>query len=311
MLLHRLQAHRDLLARKRLAGSLDIRTPEDLPVIERENMPAAPIRSPAIDKALGDFGAAMHSGMLDEMKRAAKSVVDATSAYYRISGVPVFAHEPVPWQLIKEVLPVEQLTPGEHTKQAVGRFVDLFHDSVKPMLMDQLMRQLNGGGQQFGPDRDGPPFNAESNLGVTEGGARTVPLSHAKYESLVDELGYEAKSGEQNDTAKEYLAAENKEKKSERYRTGEIIARLPDQDGDGEYIFIIEIYEPHVFKGKIPEEIKNHPKAIHMDDGSVVLPKGRYHLPARDDDRDGRPDGMSIAPIGGPMSGRDDGRRNA
>ena len=145
MMLRRSQAYPDLWERKRFTGPLDIRAPEDRPVVEQQNAPAAPIRSPLIDKALGDFGKAMHSGVVDEMKRSAKDVVDATSAYFRMSGVPTFAHDPVPPQLIKHALPVELLDPGEHTKQAVGHFVDVFEDSVKPMLREQVMRHLEGG----------------------------------------------------------------------------------------------------------------------------------------------------------------------
>ncbi|MEQ1863764.1 MAG: hypothetical protein ABL996_03830 [Micropepsaceae bacterium] len=148
MMLRRSQALPYVWERKRFTGPLDIRTPEDRPVVEQQKTPAAPIRSPAIDKALGDFGEAMRSGLVDAMKHAARSVVDATSAYYRMSGVPTFAHEPVPWQLIEHALPVEHLAAGEHTVQAVGHFVDVFEGSVKPMLIDQISRQMKRGSER-------------------------------------------------------------------------------------------------------------------------------------------------------------------
>lgn len=145
MMLRRSEALPDLRERKRFAGPLDIRAPEDHAVVEQQKAPAAPIWSPAIKRALGDFGTAMRSGVVDEMKRAARDVVDATSAYYRISGVPTFAHDPVPWQLIEHALPIEELAPGEHTERAVGRFIDVFDDAVKPMLRGQMMRHLERG----------------------------------------------------------------------------------------------------------------------------------------------------------------------
>ncbi|MCE9521207.1 MAG: hypothetical protein K8S25_02095 [Alphaproteobacteria bacterium] len=87
----------------------------------------------------------MQSGIKDAVAASTKKIVDATSAYFRMSGVPTFAHDPVPPQLIKAVLPAEHLAPGEHTAMAAHRFVDLFENSVKPMLREQVSKHLGRG----------------------------------------------------------------------------------------------------------------------------------------------------------------------
>ena len=66
MMMRPSNAYFDLLNRKKFTGPLDIRTPEDRLVVEQQNAPAAPIWSPAIKTALGEFGKAMHSGVVDE-----------------------------------------------------------------------------------------------------------------------------------------------------------------------------------------------------------------------------------------------------
>ncbi|MBP6014451.1 MAG: hypothetical protein KBA31_19640 [Alphaproteobacteria bacterium] len=111
-------------------------------VVEQERDGDKPIWSPAIGKALEVFGAAARRGVEDDVKRAAKDVVDATSAYFRLGGVPVFAHNPVPPQLIQDVLPVFHLMLGEPVKRAVDRFVGVFDESVRPLLIEQVRKQL-------------------------------------------------------------------------------------------------------------------------------------------------------------------------
>ncbi|MCE9521205.1 MAG: hypothetical protein K8S25_02085 [Alphaproteobacteria bacterium] len=146
MIMSRLQTLADPLGRKKFTGPLDIRAPEDHLVMEHKRQEEAPITSPAIEASLEDFDAAMRSGMKDAVAASTKKIVDATSAYFRMSGVPTFAHDPVPPQLIKAVLPAEHLAPGEHTAMAAHRFVDLFEDCVKPMLREQVMRHVGSSG---------------------------------------------------------------------------------------------------------------------------------------------------------------------
>ncbi|MCE9521198.1 MAG: hypothetical protein K8S25_02050 [Alphaproteobacteria bacterium] len=142
MIMSRLQTLADPLGRKKFTGPLDIRAPEDHLVMEHKRQEAAPITSPAIEASLEDFDAAMRSGLKDAVAASTKKIVDATSAYFRMSGVPTFAHDPVPPQLIKAILPAEHLAPGERTAMAAHRFVDLFEDSVKPMLREQVAKHL-------------------------------------------------------------------------------------------------------------------------------------------------------------------------
>jgi hypothetical protein len=150
-------AYFDLLERKKFKGPLDIRVPEDHLATNHEREADEPIWSPAIGKALEELNSAVRSGIESEAKNAARGVVEATSAYYRMSGVPTFAHDPVPWQLIKHALPSDQMKPGPQSQYAIGRFVNLFDDSVKPMLNEQVKRYLEGGAAR----RMSPP-SAES-----------------------------------------------------------------------------------------------------------------------------------------------------
>ena len=177
MLLRRENAYPDVWERKTFKGPLDIRAPEDHLAVDPAHSDGHTITSPAINSALIDFDEAMKSGMQDAVKRAARDVVDATSAYFRMSGVPTFAHDPVPPQLIKAALPPEHLAPGEHTSIAVDRFVDLFDDSVKPVLKEQVARHLergdartstapNDGGRDAGAANSSVPRGALNQQGV-------------------------------------------------------------------------------------------------------------------------------------------------
>lgn len=144
MLLRKRGSHADFIAGIPFKGPLDLRVPEDRYGEEQAREKDRPIWSPAIGKAVSDFVRAAESGRREDLRRAAREVVDATSAYYRVSGVPLHAHDPIPAQLIERLLPIKQLVPGEQTRQAVGRFVDLFDDSVKRLLHSQVMRHLDG-----------------------------------------------------------------------------------------------------------------------------------------------------------------------
>jgi hypothetical protein len=143
MMLRRLQATPVPWERKKFAGPLDIRAPEDHLVPEQERTRNQPIWSVAIGKALEELNFAARGQIESEMKRVAKGVVDATSSYFRMSGVPAFAHDPVPPQLIRDALPVEHLEPGDVMEHAVDRFVDLFDESIRPSLRNQVIKQLH------------------------------------------------------------------------------------------------------------------------------------------------------------------------
>jgi murein DD-endopeptidase MepM/ murein hydrolase activator NlpD len=121
-------------------GPLDLRAPEDQNV--GANGDEMPVWSPAIRQAMSEFQRATARRDLGEMKRAATNVVDATAAYYKMSGVPLFAHDPVPPQLLAEMLPPERLSEGATAARAAANFVELFDDSVKPMLKMQVGKLL-------------------------------------------------------------------------------------------------------------------------------------------------------------------------
>ena len=59
------------------------------------------IRSPAIDRAINDWNDAKEQSNSQALRMASKALVDATSAAFKLQGIPTFAHPVLPPQFVK------------------------------------------------------------------------------------------------------------------------------------------------------------------------------------------------------------------
>jgi hypothetical protein len=134
MLLTRPFVASDALKRKRPTGSPDIRAPEDRMVARDDGEEHAPISSPEIEKAIVNWVTARRHGDEEELKRAGREVVDATAGYYRAGGMPLFAHHPLPPQLVEAEVRAAQ---GGVTADTLRRFVGLFDGPVQRAVRQQ------------------------------------------------------------------------------------------------------------------------------------------------------------------------------
>lgn len=100
------------------------------------------VHSPAIDSAIADWSDAKQSGDEGALRTAAKAVVDATAATYRLQGVPVFAHPVLPPQFVKAETGSLNGLRADQRKTAVSALLDKFDQSARPMAAQQLMAGL-------------------------------------------------------------------------------------------------------------------------------------------------------------------------
>lgn len=100
------------------------------------------IRSPAIDQAIDDWNVAKEEGDENGLRSAAKSIVDATSAAFRLQGVPLYAHPVLPPQFVAaEATSIARL-PQDRQRTAVAALLDKFDPSVKPGGTQQFARHI-------------------------------------------------------------------------------------------------------------------------------------------------------------------------
>jgi hypothetical protein len=100
------------------------------------------IRSPAVDRAIGDWTAAKEQGDESGLRAAAKSIVHATSAAFRLRGVPAYAHPVLPPQFVKAEAAAMAHLPRDHQKAIVSALLDKFDPSAKPGGTQQFVTQL-------------------------------------------------------------------------------------------------------------------------------------------------------------------------
>jgi hypothetical protein len=143
MLLKRALSPFDMPRREGFRGPLDIRAPEDQFVSDEAMDDDAPVWSEGIRNALINWDTAKRSLKPEEQKRAANEVVAATAAHFNMSGVPAFAHHPLPPQLVAAELEDARGVPEHDRAGLVDRLVDLFDDSTKPAVKQQIMRYLD------------------------------------------------------------------------------------------------------------------------------------------------------------------------
>jgi hypothetical protein len=153
----------DAFKRKRPSDHPDIRAPEDRMVARDDGEEHAPISSPEIEKAIVNWVTARHDGDEDDLKRAGREVVDATARYYRSGGMPLFAHHPLPPQLVKAEVGDAQ---SEHAAGVIGGFIRAFDDAVQPAVSLQVNSALAHA------RKDGPQGQMRSIYNAGEGAER-------------------------------------------------------------------------------------------------------------------------------------------
>lgn len=101
------------------------------------------IWSPAIKQAIEDWYTAKHDHDEDGLKDAARDMINATAAYHRAGGVPLFAHLPLPPQFVEAELGGVHALPQEHANRVVDAFIGKFDDSSKPIVSQQVAATLS------------------------------------------------------------------------------------------------------------------------------------------------------------------------
>jgi hypothetical protein len=96
------------------------------------------VRSPAIDRAIDDWNAAKEQGDESGLHAAAKSIVDATSAAFKLQGVPTFAHPVLPPQFVKAEISELIHLPDGRRRSLVDAIANRFDPSAKLGATQQL-----------------------------------------------------------------------------------------------------------------------------------------------------------------------------
>jgi hypothetical protein len=102
----------------------------------------APIWSPAIKQAIEDWYTAKHDHDEDGQKNAARDMINATAAYHKAGGVPLFAHRPLPPQFVDAEIGNVQKLPEGQSGRIIDAFVDKFDVSAKPIVAQQVAATL-------------------------------------------------------------------------------------------------------------------------------------------------------------------------
>lgn len=137
------------------------------------------IRSPAIDRAIDHWNIAKEEGDEHGLRTAAKGIVDATSAAFKLQGVPTFAHPVLPPQFVKaEVASLSGLS-GDRRNGAIGELLNLFDPSARPGGMQQFVA-AQATPPSFPPLRPSIPLDPRSQATQpTAPWNRNDPLKHA------------------------------------------------------------------------------------------------------------------------------------
>ncbi len=113
------------------------------------------IRSPAIDQAIANWNDAREQGDESGLRAAAKSIVDATTAAFKLQGVPLYAHPVLPPQFVKaESIELRNL-PHEQQKATVSALLNKFDPSARPGGMQQFAGLLASPAADFMQDDEG------------------------------------------------------------------------------------------------------------------------------------------------------------
>lgn len=114
------------------------------------------IRSPAIDQAIDDWNVAKEEGDEHGLRTAATAIVNATSAAFKLQGVPTFAHPVLPPQFVKAETSGLVGLPKDRRNDTLNYLLNLFDPSVAPGGRLQFTTQLRRDGATNASD--GSPF---------------------------------------------------------------------------------------------------------------------------------------------------------
>ncbi|MBP6014420.1 MAG: hypothetical protein KBA31_19485 [Alphaproteobacteria bacterium] len=158
------------------------RAPEDMfadpnDVAQRH---ADDIRTPAIDSAIAHWNDAKQAGDSEGLRVAAKAIVDATSAAFRVQGVPTHAHPVLPPQFVKAEMKDVGSLPIEYQHGSMRVLLDSFDRSATPGAAQELASHLKAiRGQGLDGAMREPEGSPASRLGVPPSPAplrRTYPM---------------------------------------------------------------------------------------------------------------------------------------
>jgi hypothetical protein len=144
VLAHNKRGYFDFQMNRGITRGLDIRAPEDV-FATHEQIAARDkaIQSPIVDRSLFEWNVAKRSGDDQALRRAAKAIVDATAATFRIQGVPLFAHAPLPPQFVEAELDGVDRLPAAHRAAVLNDILGKFEESVKPLVSQQFAMHLS------------------------------------------------------------------------------------------------------------------------------------------------------------------------
>ena len=115
---------------------MTMRAPDD-PLAYEDDGPAV-ARSPTLGHRIADYFAAATEGDAAERARAMNAVIDVNRADHAISGIPVYAHAPLPSDFVAQLLePVLEL-PTERRSSAVQSIVAGAASDRQPIVRAQL-----------------------------------------------------------------------------------------------------------------------------------------------------------------------------
>ena len=100
------------------------------------------VRSPAIDRAIDDWNVAKEQGDESALRDAAKAIVDATSAAFKLQGVPLYAHPVLPPQFVKAEAAGLASFSRDRRNDAFNTLLNLFDPSAKPGGKNQFVASL-------------------------------------------------------------------------------------------------------------------------------------------------------------------------
>lgn len=112
------------------------------------------VRSPAIDSAIAAWYDAKDQGDGVGLRTAAKALVDATSAAFRVQGVPTFAHPVLPPQFVMAEVDELRRLPKDHRDSVVGAILETLEPGAKRAAAQQFGHLLMQPESQFADSTD-------------------------------------------------------------------------------------------------------------------------------------------------------------
>jgi hypothetical protein len=115
---------------------LNLRAPDDPLAYEDDGPPIA--RSPGLDDRIVDYFAAMRDGDATGSAQAMNAVIDLTRADHAASGIPAYAHRPLPEDFVARIIEPILNLPTEHRSSAVRSVLEGVAPERRPLIRSQL-----------------------------------------------------------------------------------------------------------------------------------------------------------------------------